>query len=356
MKNHFLLSLVLCGFFVTSAGQIKQFRNNLFIISPQGEAVLMDGTLSLYHDDYNNEVDHQDARKMFNPGENFGILRDGKTLIIERRQDIKGPDTTFLKIWNTRVITYRLQLISKNFEGSPLRGVLYDHYLNRQIEIDFANGTYYDFSVTTDPESKRTDRFMVVFNTTVSEALLPLDFVEALATVSNQKVTLSWTTENEQNIKNYTIERSPDGRNFSSTDIVVQPANKPLNKYTASDNLPLTGVSYYRIKATDIDGRITFSKVLKAAVADASVSASLYPNPATNSHIKLHMHGHEEGTYRVSIINNFGKILHTQTEVLTSGPVQINITPTHNLTKGIYRVEVTGPSGYRSVHNLLLSQ
>ena len=356
MKNHLVLSLLLCGFFATSTGQIKQFRNNLFIIDPQGKAVLMDGTLSMYHDDYSNEVDHQDARKMFNPGENLGISRDDKVRIIERRGDINKPDTTFLKIWNTRIITYRLQLISKNFEGNPLTGVLHDHYLDTQTEIDFANGTYYDFSVTADPESKRTDRFMVVFSPTVSESLLPLDFIDAFATVNNQKVNFTWKTANEQNVKNYTVERSSDGRNFAATGLVLSPKNEFLNEYTVSDDLPFNGTGYYRVKATDFDGKVTLSKVVKAAAINTGVSTSLYPNPATNSTIKLHRDGYAKGSYRVAILSNTGSVLHTQTEVLTGGPVQIQLAPAQNLPRGIYRVEVNGPSGYRSTHNLLIAQ
>lgn len=356
MKRYLTLTCVLLVLSATSFSQTKQFRSNLFIVDPNGNTVLMDGTLSMYHVDFSNEVNNQDARKMFNPGENIGIERDGKVLIIERREEITSSDTIFLKLWNTRIITYQLQLVSKYFSDAGVSGVLFDHYLNTTTEIDFDTGTYYNFSVTADPASKRTDRFMIVFKPSVAHGMLSLDFVDASASFANRQVALHWTTANEQLVKDYTVERSSDGREFHSAGLIVPASNRASNEYTIADSQPLPGISFYRIKATDADGKITYSKALKVAAATVKASVSVYPNPTTSSNVKLHISGQVPGHYRVTVLNNTGRILHSQTEQLGSGSAQISIQSNQPLPHGIYRIEVTGPDGFRSTHNLLIAQ
>lgn len=357
MKNLiflFALSLILNS---NISGQIKQFRNNLYIIDPNGNAILMDGTLSLYSNDYSNDVDRLDARKMFNPGENIGIQRDNKVLIIERRKDIEVSDTIFFKLWNTREITYRLELLCKNFVGNNIKAVLYDNYLKTQTNLSLTEDNFYDFEVTTDSESKRTDRFMIVFNPVEVEAsVMPLNFISSTLTIKANTVSVLWETANEQNVKKYTIERSLDGIHFELTGIEVDAYNKQYNNYGVEDMTPAKGLSYYRIVAHDFDGKITMSKIMKVSISSLNATVSVFPNPAVSSNIRLRFEGHEQGTYKISMVNGFGSIVYTQTENLTSNLNQIKLSTSQPMAPGIYRIEVIGPNGYYAVRNLLIAK
>lgn len=341
-----------------SFGQTKQFRSNLYIIDPNGNPVLMDGTLTMFNNDYSNDVNNQDARKMFNPSENIGMERGGKILIVERRQDLNGPDTIFYKLWNTRIITYRLEFTSKylNGIGMGIVPVLYDKYLNTATTLSISENNYYDFEVTADANSKRTDRFMVVFNPMAEAGLLPLSFINSSVIPINNGTSIAWETANEHNVKNYIIERSDDGVQFVNSDILTDANNRPSNKYQAYDYTLMAGVHYYRIRATDMDGKTTFSKIMKVSGISANAKISVYPNPAKASNIRMNFSGQKKGSYKISIISGFGSVVHSQTELLSTSPAQIKLSNNQSLPHGIYRIEVAGPDGYRTAINLLITQ
>lgn len=314
----------------------------------------MDGTLTLFHQDYSNEVNQQDARKMFNPAENLGMLRDGRTLIVERREDITNPDSIFFKLWNTRIISYRLELSSKNFEGSGINAVLLDKYLSKEIHLSLAGDDHYDFSVTSDAASRREDRFMVIFRPTVGESVMPLNFLACSVSSTQNGIAMNWKTANEQNVKYFTIERSSDGVNFESTGLTVSAMNTITNEYRVVDKSPMAGYSYYRVCAHDMDGRLTYSKVMKTA-AILNARLTVYPNPATTSNIQVSISGHQAGQYRISLIGGFGRVLHSQTGQLSAGISNIRIMTSQSLPNGLYQVEVTDPAGYKVVQNLLIN-
>lgn len=355
------IPLLLCAFFYCislSFSQTKQFRNNLYIIDPKGNPVLMDGTLNMYHDDYSDEVDYMDARKMFNPGENIGILRNDKVLIVERRQEIENrTDTIFYKFWNSRIITYRLEFSAKYFDNSGVTAVLHDKYLNKKVNISMLDNTYYDFAVTADVNSKRNDRFMVVFNPVIGEVaagVMPLNFIGSTASVTNNGVTITWVTANESNVKEFRIEKSADGVLFEETGNPVLAQNLLSNQYSVIHGTSFEGAAYYRIKATDLDGRVSYSKIMKVNQVSVAAKVSLYPNPASVSDIHLNASGLSAGQYKIRIINTFGAIVHLQTGTLNAEYERIRLTVATPLTKGIYHVELTGPNGYRSSHSLMI--
>lgn len=356
MKSFFTFILFIFTMSSFSFGQTKQFRSNLYIVDPTGNPVLMDGTLTMFHNDFSNEVNNQDARKMFNPSENIGMERGGKVLIVERRQDINGPDTIFYKLWNTRIITYRLEFTSKYLDGQSIVPVLFDKYLNISTVLSTTENNYYDFEVTADANSKRADRFMVVFNPMAEKGLLPLNFISSSVSSINNGVSIVWETANENNVKDFTIERSDDGVQFTNSGIITDANNEASNNYRAYDYSLTTGNYYYRIRATDLDGKITFSKIMKIAGINTNATISVYPNPAKASNIQVKFSGQKKGAYRISVISGFGSIVHSQTEILTDNPAQIKLNNRQSLPHGIYRIEVSGPEGYRHTLNLLISQ
>jgi hypothetical protein len=309
MKNNFTFSALFLLISTLSFSQIKQFRSNLYIVSPDGTPVLMDGTLSLYHDDYSNEVDYSDARKMTNPGENFGILRGGKVLIVERRKDLTIADTNFYKIWNTRVITYRLEFLSKDISGDQVTATLYDKYLDTSVSLSFSEKNYYDFSVTKDVASKRSDRFMVVFNPApqIDNSTSSIDYLNPDVKSEVSQIQPAWVSD------------SPQG----------QHAQPETMEEEANSSNPLSG---YQTRIT------------------------LYPNPSQGQNIRMKFEGQQAGKYNISLMTNTGYILHSQTTLLNSGSNEIKLLISKPIQPGIYRVEILGPRGYRSTKSLLITK
>lgn len=354
MKTYF--TLILLSFtFLTVTSQVKSFRTNLYIVPDGGDApVLMDGTLTMFDNNYSNAVDNKDARKMFNPGENWGMQRDPYVLIVERRQDISIADTIFFKVWNTRIITYRLEMIPKNFPSNRLSASLIDKYLGTETPVSLTENGYADFKVTADAGSKRSDRFMLVFNGGAAEGMLPLNFISSNASVHNKSVDLQWETANEHNVSEYVIEKSADGTQFTKTSLAAGAKNTPAASYSITDYQPYAGANYYRISAVDKDGRTTVSNVMKVSTTNIEAQMTLFPNPTNANNIRLKINGQAAGTYQVRLVNINGVNAHTQSFTLTTAATELRLAANKTFAPGIYRIEISGPDGYRNVLNLLI--
>lgn len=95
------------------------------------------------------------------------------------------------------------------------------------------------------------------------EVPLPIELLSFSAECSNQKIIISWITASEINNHFFTIERSAEGVNFQNIGTIAGAGNSNQNPYyTFEDSEPLEGISYYRLKQTDFDGKFEYSKVI----------------------------------------------------------------------------------------------
>ena len=113
-----------------------------------------------------------------------------------------------------------------------------------------------------------------------SNSALPLPLRMVDFTVSSEKaVVLSWKTVNEVNTSHFEIERSAAGAAYEKIGQVTSVNSVAGSNYSFSDQHPQTGISYYRLKQVDADGKWEYSKVLTVNRTTSSV-ITLLPNPA----------------------------------------------------------------------------
>ena len=113
-------------------------------------------------------------------------------------------------------------------------------------------------------------------------SVLPMQLTYFKAERENGEVILSWQTASEWNNDYFTIERSANGIDFEEVKRVSGQGNSAdVVSYTGYDQAPLIGLSYYRLKQTDFDGRFTYSKIVSIQYQPTNLSWSLYPNPAS---------------------------------------------------------------------------
>jgi hypothetical protein len=109
---------------------------------------------------------------------------------------------------------------------------------------------------------------------------LPIGTTSFTAKPQQHAVGLQWTTEIEQNSKFFSIQRSPDGADWSAIGQVAAAgnSNQPL-KYDFVDQQPLAGTNYYRLEEVDDIGASTYSPVRTVDFAASSLAVNWYPNP-----------------------------------------------------------------------------
>ncbi|CAN5748819.1 hypothetical protein BH10BAC2_BH10BAC2_06780 [soil metagenome] len=99
------------------------------------------------------------------------------------------------------------------------------------------------------------------------------------ATKKDNSALLQWQTKTENDTGFYAIQRSPDGIHFLQIGIVKSKDNSnQLQQYYFTDNNPVTGINYYRLKQTDADGHFIYASVVQVAFSK-NITIKISPNP-----------------------------------------------------------------------------
>jgi hypothetical protein len=108
---------------------------------------------------------------------------------------------------------------------------------------------------------------------------LPVELIGFSGTAKECSYALSWSVAEEENFSHYEVEKSADGRYFTTLSRV----ESGRRDYTLTDE-SAKGQAYYRLKMVDLDGTYVYSSLLAAKTECGRNSLiSLYPNPVGKS-------------------------------------------------------------------------
>lgn len=162
----------------------------------------------------------------------------------------------------------------------------------------------------------------------------------------NNIVKLSWTTEQELNSKEFIIERSINGNTWTTIATVAAAgnSNSRLN-YTSTDNSPVKGINFYRIRSVDFDNRFDLSAT-KSVLFNSAVEVLVTPNPAKDI-VNVYMADNNR-TVNILLLDASGKVvkkLSTDQQQL-----QINVSA---FGRGVYYVKVVNEGSVKTTKILL---
>ena len=330
--------------------EVEELNMHLYSVDASGNATMADGILQDFDSSYSNDIDGDDAVKSANSSENLSIVTQGQSLIIERRQTITSNDTTFLKLTGVRYTNYKFTIDAANLNVNGMQGYLIDNFTNSSTPLNMNGSTDYNFSVVNNAASYSANRFMIVYS---PASILPVTITSVTATKKDAKVSVQWNVENQSNMKQYEIERSVDGSNFSKIGSVDANSNA-TSSYSWMDAAPATGYNYYRIASVDIDGKVTYTATVKVQMNGAVLNnISIFPNPIVDATINLQLTNQAQGTYHVKVLNQLGQQV-LSTEINHAGGTSSNaIQLDQHLPHGVYNVEVVSPSADTDVIKIL---
>ncbi len=113
---------------------------------------------------------------------------------------------------------------------------------------------------------------------TFYNALLPVTLLDFTGRCTNKTVILTWSTEREINTKYFAVEKSFDQVSFIPITNIIASGNAQAHNYQYTDRSSLNGITYYRLKMADGDGRFTYSKII-AISAPVNNAIVVFPNP-----------------------------------------------------------------------------
>lgn len=179
----------------------------------------------------------------------------------------------------------------------------------------------------------------------VSLGIVPVKLSNfTLSSTGGNSCQLKWTASNDPGSTRYTVQRSYDARTFSDITTLIGTRNN-TNNYTYTDNAVKKGIAYYRIKITDVVGKISYSDI--ALVKNqANLEVSIYPNPAEGA-FKIAIPG-QFLPAKVMMYNAVGKAVYSVNTLNTT--LSIN----EQLPKGVYAVRITGNNNAAVTQTVIL--
>ena len=172
---------------------------------------------------------------------------------------------------------------------------------------------------------------------TIACAPLPVKLKSFNANRNRSNVDLKWETEVEINNKGFYLERKLSNGGWQDITFVASKATNGNSTapivYDFSDFNNTKGVSQYRLRQMDIDGKLSYSQVRAVRGEGQKSNTIIYPNPSGDGKVTVVF---EDGNSirDVSLMDVNGKTL-KQWKGVTNNNIQID-----NLNAGFYTVRI----------------
>jgi hypothetical protein len=178
--------------------------------------------------------------------------------------------------------------------------------------------------------------------------VLPVSLISYSASIEpGSRVKLNWQTAYENNIRQFIISRSSDGRNFKETGTIMAAGyNNNTTGYQFVDNAPLQGANYYRLDEVDKDGFVKQLGIKEVTLYTRFNTATLYPNPVTDGSFKLNVKLPSMIENNYLLVDMSGKIV--QRGVITSENQKVDVS---GLAPGNYAIKLADGEVIKWVKN-----
>lgn len=211
--------------------------------------------------------------------------------------------------------------------------VVFEGNMEMFLSRNFGNA---DGKVQTVPSIEGEATYIVNYDIWEIQAILPVEIIDFNGTNKNGRIELNWSTASEINHDKYIIERSDNGlRNWMAVGEKRGGQNSySIRSYSFTDEAPIQGLNYYRLRQLDMDGTETFSNTITVKSDSKINSFALFPNPASE---KIQVDHNLTSDVDILIINQNGKIVTRKSNSTT-----IDIT---HLNSGIYFLKIIAKDG-----------
>ena len=180
-------------------------------------------------------------------------------------------------------------------------------------------------------------------NMQAAQGTLPVMFDSVRVVIRDDEVQIGWSNLTEREVSVYLVERSENGIDFKP--LYQQQPSSNLNEkaaYSFTDQDPLEGNSYYRIRVMILSGRAIFSRVLKAQTKFSAPGFSVYPNPVTDEKFNVNLSGVKKGHYRLELFNSAGIALQSASLNLQADGITESFGFPSGVKPGLYILSVKG--------------
>jgi uncharacterized repeat protein (TIGR01451 family) len=210
------------------------------------------------------------------------------------------------------------------------------HYICNQSRItlldDNGNTMFINSDDPTQPGGQNPTCFY-------SDGVLPAKNISLKGSIYQDNSNLLWTVISDQEVKQFQVEYSADGRNFISVGIVEGRADGSFeNRYRFTDQLNKSATRFYRLKLTGINGLHTYSEVIRLTT-NKRPDVTVLPNPFIKD-LKVDLQLTTTENITIRLMDLQGKIVTIKKLSLHAGSHSIKLDVPGSNTSGMYIIEV----------------
>ncbi len=170
--------------------------------------------------------------------------------------------------------------------------------------------------------------------------VLDIDLLSFNGKLIDSKAALSWSTSQEHSSVTFIIERSTDGRIFSTAGELPGHNNgKNVNHYSFTDPLSANGKIWYRIIMVTATGKKKHSSIiqLKNGLLDFDLTNIVNP---FHSNLTFNISSGHSSMTTIELIDMAGKTVFLNKQIIYAGTNNINISSIQALPSGVYTLRV----------------
>lgn len=173
-------------------------------------------------------------------------------------------------------------------------------------------------------------------------SVLPIELTYFKAeTCRYDEICFNWETVAEINNHHYEVERSSDAVNFRT--VLVLDSKAPDGNshyqisYTGTDESPVTGINYYRLKQVDFDNSNTYSKIISVhLVVEKELQFLVFPNFNSGEFTAQITGLKKSENISVLLRDPAGSIVYKALHHVDEAFTKIKVVPQFKLHDGIY--------------------
>jgi hypothetical protein len=180
----------------------------------------------------------------------------------------------------------------------------------------------------------------------IVNALLPTNILNFNGTVENSVIKLQWKLSGDEQGSEFQVEKSSDGKNFTTIGSVSEPNNRGMGDYSFNGVQQKEPIAFYRLQRIS-KGQATFYSCvieLRNNGATGAASIRLLKNPV-DSYLGFAYQSELKGPRDVTIYSMTGARLYYERMVSKTGSNSVTLNMGGRIQPGIYMLEVSNGRG-----------
>lgn len=248
-----------------------------------------------------------------------------------------------------------------NFEGDTLAAWKWDNFRLSSTSAPVSPGTVTTGSPITAAAMKTRNGItsfspFTITTWEVAATILPIDLlVFNAAWKSEKEAEILWTIEQKDEIINYTILKSTNGKDFTELKTLASNKKQGVISYVVTDmavNNTGTEHYYYKLRIMDTKGNYTYSPVRMLKKQQTRIAdLNIFPNPNNGKFLLILPEAGIEN--RIRVVDAMGRIIYETTAEAGNSNAYLKLS---QISEGTYFIQVENELGKRTAKFLLVKE